>query len=118
MAQSVASCPSCRKLDKGNGRYCIYCGSILKPVYCSHCGTVNPEDLERCMECGNSIPKLTDAGWGQIATVMQPTSTMSNEKPYATYPNPEASQSNPRPSGKSLFSRLRARLNRKEQPTD
>ena len=118
MAESTVVCPSCRKRCVGDGRYCIYCGSILKQVYCSQCGTANPDDLEQCLECGNPIPKLTDVRWGPIVTIMQPTSAMSDERPYATEPDSEVITSSLKPSGESLLSRLLTRLKRKEKSTD
>lgn len=117
MAESVTVCPSCKKRDRGYGRYCIYCGSVLRPVYCSHCGTVNPDDLEQCLQCGNPIPELTHVRWGPIVTVTQPTSAMVDEKSYATYPHPEGLTSNVQSSRKSPISRFRAWLTHKEHPT-
>ena len=111
MAESSA-CPSCGKRDMGNGRYCIHCGSILKPVYCSYCGTVNPDDLEQCLECGNPIPRLTDVRWLPVVTVMEPTSAMSDEKPYADLAIAEAIPPTVQPSRKSLLTRLREWLKR------
>ncbi len=101
MAESMIVCPSCRKRSLGDGRYCIYCGSILKPVYCSQCGTANPDDLEQCLECGNPIPKLADVRWGPIVTIMQPTSAMSDERSHAADPHPEVITSSPKPSNGS-----------------
>jgi RNA polymerase subunit RPABC4/transcription elongation factor Spt4 len=116
MAQST--CPSCKKLDDGNGRFCIHCGSILKPVYCSHCGTLNPEDLEQCLECGNSIPRLTGVRWNPVVTVIQPTSAMTEERVNATFSNLEALRSTEQLSGKGTPSRSRVRLNHEEKTSD
>jgi RNA polymerase subunit RPABC4/transcription elongation factor Spt4 len=112
------TCPSCKKLDDGNGRFCIHCGSILKPVYCSHCGTLNPEDLEQCLECGNSIPKLTDVKWNPVVTVIQPTSAMTDGGTNAIFSNLEGLRTNEEPSGENTSPRPRARLNRKEHASD
>jgi NAD-dependent SIR2 family protein deacetylase len=108
----ASACPSCGKRDMGNGRYCIHCGSILRPVYCSYCGTVNPDDLEQCLECGNPIPRLTDIRWRPIVTVMQPTSAMSNENLDTDFVDSEATVPTEQSSRKDLLSRLRQWLDR------
>ena len=96
----------------GNGRYCIYCGSILRPVYCSYCGTVNPDDLEQCLECGNPIPKLANILWRPIGTVMQSTPAVSDETPDTDFSNSEAALPTAQSSRKDLLSRLRQWFNR------
>ena len=116
LPESKIVCPSCKKRVEGYGRYCIQCGSILKPVYCSRCGTPNPNDLDQCLECGNPIPNLTDIRWSPIVTVIQPTSAMIDEESHA--PALEVIPSNLLEPRKGLFSRLRARLDRREQLAD
>jgi ribosomal protein S26 len=108
-----SACPSCRMLDIGNGRYCIRCGAILKPVYCSHCGTMNPDDLAQCMECGTAIPRLTDVQWSQIVTVAEP--AMTDEKLDNGSANTEVTQLAGQSSKKMpLSSRIRAKLIRRK----
>ena len=77
MTSSFSKCPSCMKTNKPDSRYCIYCGSIMNPVFCSSCGTVNPEGLPQCLECGNQIPRLSEIHWNPIVTVIQSTSGMT-----------------------------------------
>jgi hypothetical protein len=118
MGESANACPSCKKLDLGKGRYCIYCGSILNPIYCSHCGTMNPNDLERCLECGNPIPKLAGIPSTPIAPLMNSTSTMTISESQASDFASEAIQSESQSAKKSLFSRLRGRLKRVRKAVD
>jgi hypothetical protein len=118
MSESANACPSCKKLDLGNGRYCIYCGSILNPIYCSHCGTMNPNDLERCLECGNPIPKLAGMPSTPIATLMNSTSTMTVSESQAPDFETEAIQPESRSTKKGLFSILRGRLKRSKKTVD
>jgi hypothetical protein len=118
MGESANACPSCKKLDLGKGRYCIYCGSILNPIYCSHCGTMNPNDLERCLECGNPIPKLAGMPSTPIAPLMNSTSTMTVSESQAPDFASEAIQSESQSAKKSLFSILRGRLKRVRKAVD
>jgi predicted amidophosphoribosyltransferase len=80
MSGTIVRCPSCRRTNKLDNRYCIDCGSILKPIYCSSCGTASPEGLEQCLECGKTLPTLMGIRWNPIVTVLKPTSAMSNEE--------------------------------------
>jgi hypothetical protein len=116
MGESANACPSCKKLDLGKGRYCIYCGSILNPIYCSHCGTMNPNDLERCLECGNPIPKLAGMPSTPIAPLMNSTMTVSETQ--APDFETEAIQPESRSTRKGLFSILRGRLKRLKKTVD
>lgn len=70
-------CSSCRKLNEDNARYCNYCGSIIRPIFCSRCGTANPEGLEICTECGNRLPSMTGIRWGPSVKVVRPTGAMN-----------------------------------------
>ncbi|MGP8071068.1 MAG: double zinc ribbon domain-containing protein [Candidatus Bathyarchaeia archaeon] len=79
MPDAYLSCPSCGKTNVSDGSYCIRCGSILNPIYCSQCGTPNPDGLEKCLECGAPMPSLRGFRWTPIVTVLNPTSAM-NEK--------------------------------------
>jgi hypothetical protein len=118
MAESGLVCPSCKKRCIGDGRYCIYCGSILEPIYCSLCGTANPDDLEQCLECGSPMPKLVDVRWAPTVAIAQPTSVMSDQSSYATDPNSESITFSPRISSENKLSRLIARFRRKERSPD
>jgi hypothetical protein len=80
MASTIMKCPSCKKANKLGSRYCIECGAILKPIYCSICGATNPDGLEQCLECGKTLPALSGIRWGPIVTVLKPTSAMTNEE--------------------------------------
>jgi hypothetical protein len=113
--ETESACPSCRMLDIGNGRYCIRCGAILKPVYCSQCGTINPDDLAQCLECGTAIPRLTDVQWNQIVTVSEPTSAMTDEKLDDGSAIAEVRQLTEQSSKMPLFSRIRAKLIRRKK---
>lgn len=88
MSGTPIQCPSCKRRNKPDGRYCIYCGKILKSVYCSSCGTPNPEGLSGCLECGNPLPSLNDIRWGPIVTVLQPTGAMTDEVHTTSNPEP------------------------------
>ena len=85
MSDSYLSCPSCRKLNVSDGRYCIQCGSILNPIYCSQCGTPNPDGLEQCLECGTRMPSLSGFRWNPIVTVLNPTSAMTERGDTVPY---------------------------------
>jgi len=94
-------CQSCKRANNPDNSYCIYCGSILNPVFCSSCGTANPANLGQCLECGATIPDLNVVRWNPIVTVVQPTSAMlnhSDNEPNRTEPD------------QSLLARLRAKL--------
>jgi len=118
MAESLTTCPSCKKRNRGGGRYCIHCGAILKPVYCSACGTVNPDGLTHCLECGNPIPRLTEIRWGPIVTVLQPTSAMVNEETEFGPPVAETLPSESESLSKGLLSRIRDRFTGKQDEAD
>ena len=111
MAVSLTTCPTCKKGNKEDARYCIHCGSILKVVYCSQCGTVNPDDLSQCLECGNPIPKLTDIRWGPIVNVLQPTSAMVGETPQGEHSEPEIQELDDQRE-RSLLSKIKGRFSR------
>ena len=68
---------------------------------------MNPDGLELCMECGNSIPKLTNVQWRPIVTVMHPTSAMTDGAPDADLAYVENVPPAERESKGSLLSRLR-----------
>ena len=80
MAGTILKCPSCKKANKLDSRYCIECGAILRPIYCSICGATNPDGLEQCLECGKLLPSLTGIRWSPIVIVVKPTSAMTNEE--------------------------------------
>jgi hypothetical protein len=90
-----------------DARYCIDCGSILKPVYCSSCGTANPEGLEQCLECGKTLPTLVGIRWSPIVTVLKPTSAMTNEEISELYREPEGT------ADESLYGNLTSRRTEK-----
>jgi hypothetical protein len=114
MAESGRMCPSCKKQRIGEGRYCICCGAILEPIYCSQCGTANPDDLAQCLECGSPIPKLANVRWAPIGAATQPTSVISDQSTYDIDPNSELATFGSRISSESKLSRLVARFRRKE----
>lgn len=80
MRLKLVPCPACKKLSDPNARYCISCGTILNSVYCSYCGTKNPEDLGKCLECGHTLPKLGEVRWAPTVRIIQPTSAMTDEE--------------------------------------
>ena len=75
------ACPSCKRQNRSTGRYCIHCGFVLKPVYCSLCGAVNPDRLPQCLQCGGILPDLTEIKWHPTVTAAQPRSPMILDKP-------------------------------------
>ncbi len=59
------ACPSCggsdfNHDDKGN-LICAYCGAVFESpreeIPCRVCGTVNPPEARRCMNCGSTLGK-------------------------------------------------------------
>ena len=116
MTSSLPRCPSCAKPNKSDGRYCIYCGSIMKPVYCSSCGTVNPEGLPQCIECGNQVPKLSGIHWNPVVTIIQPTSGMTETEAQEIQTETEPSSSVEDSEDKPLRW-LRDRIGGKERPS-
>jgi len=53
-------------LNDSEARYCIRCGLIIKPIFCSLCGAVNPVGLANCLECGNHLPKISSMNWDEL----------------------------------------------------
>jgi hypothetical protein len=94
-------CQSCKRANNPSNSYCIYCGSILNPIFCSSCGTINPARLDRCLECGATMPDMNAIRWNPIVRVIQPTSAMivhSDSRQQETEPD------------RSYLARLRAKL--------
>jgi len=85
----------------------------MKPVYCSSCGTMNPEGLNQCIECGNQVPKLSGIRWNPVVTIIQPTSGMTERE--AQEIQTEAEPSFIEDSGDKPLRWLRDRIGRKEQ---
>ena len=54
-------------MNELEARYCIHCGTIIKPIFCSFCGAVNPVDLANCLECGNRLPNVSEMNWDELA---------------------------------------------------
>jgi hypothetical protein len=111
---SIAACPTCKKPNTAGGRYCIYCGAILRPVYCSSCGTSNPDGLERCLECGSQLPRLTDIRWNPIVTVLQPTSAMVDSNLAMTAQDTEFVFGEQEEARRTLLSRFRSMFSQKQ----
>jgi len=107
MSGTIVRCPLCKRVNKLDARYCIDCGSILKPIYCSSCGTANPEGLEQCLECGKPLPTLMGIRWSPIVTVLKPTSAMTHEEISELAGEPEAT------ADESLNRNLMSRRNEK-----
>ena len=110
--EGPVSCPSCKERDLGYGRYCIHCGSILKPVSCVHCGALNPNDLDRCLECGNLISIHQTVTTPRPTYPVQIETTMINASCVGSTSS-EAVSDQTRSPRKSALSRLRARLSRR-----
>jgi hypothetical protein len=90
----------------------------MKPVYCSSCGTVNPEGLPQCLECGTPVPKLSEIRWNPIVTVIQPTSGMSEAKLQGYHHEPGTVSQSEDSDGRPSMRWLRDRLAGKKLATD
>ncbi|HDZ12188.1 MAG TPA: zinc ribbon domain-containing protein [Bacteroidetes bacterium] len=56
-------CPKCGTLNDENAKFCVGCGSSLRPagannkvVYCTKCGQENSDTSFYCSKCGSKLP--------------------------------------------------------------
>lgn len=55
MDRASLVCPSCRKANPGDMRFCGYCGTVL-PLLCPACGRSVPDGMRFCGYCGARLP--------------------------------------------------------------
>jgi predicted ATP-dependent serine protease len=67
-------------MNDEDSRYCTRCGSILKRIFCSACGTANPEGLGNCLQCGSSLPDMSEIRWAPSVRVIRPTEAMTKKE--------------------------------------
>jgi len=73
------TCSTCEQTNDDDSRYCTRCGSILKPIFCSACGTPNPSGLGSCLQCGITLPDMSRIRWAPSVRVIQPTAAMTEK---------------------------------------
>jgi len=79
-----ATCSECAQANDEESRYCTRCGSILKPIFCSICGTPNPSGLGTCLQCGTALPDMSGIRWAPSVTVLRPTDAMTKKTTAAS----------------------------------